>query len=491
RVPGQTQVLHEGTGDLLPVRARHGHGMRSVGAGRAVDLAEHLVRGDAAGLPAQAVGEDRHLLAERGGGRGLAVGAREHRHLGGLAGEGSQVLDQRLEGGQPHLVHGPADHQRVGEVVDVLAGAVDVHDLGEGLEGGALQAALDVVLDRLDVVDGLPLDLGVLGDAVGAEVLRDRAQQRPLLIGECAQAGDDLAVQQVDHPLGLHHQAGAVQRRLGEVVDQRCDLAAVAAVERGQGDRGSDVREGVSHGRHSPRTVRAGATGPDGRSVCAYARWLSGSPTPVTASTIAERIPMITPASSAHQKESNSRVSPTSPDTQLASSSMSVLMTSWNSPSVRQVMGKARKDRIGFTRVLISARISAIAPIVRTWVRSVALFSPRCMPGRISAVTHSARPVTMMCPRNRMDPLSVRRLNSASGISPRVRARTPRPGAAHPAYPGCMSDLPARSEGPAETIRLRPTLESLPAYVAGKPAADDRIRRYKVSSNESHLPPIP
>ncbi len=54
-----------------------------------------------------------------------------------------------------------------------------------------------------------------------------------------------------------------------------------------------------------------------------------------------------------------------------------------------------------------------------------------------------------------------------------------------------MSDLPARSEGPAETIRLRPTLESLPAYVAGKPAADDGIRRYKVSSNESHLPPIP
>ena len=44
---------------------------------------------------------------------------------------------------------------------------------------------------------------------------------------------------------------------------------------------------------------------------------------------------------------------------------------------------------------------------------------------------------------------------------------------------------------PAENIRLRPSLEDLPAYVAGRPAADDGIHRYKVSSNESHLPPIP
>ena len=43
---------------------------------------------------------------------------------------------------------------------------------------------------------------------------------------------------------------------------------------------------------------------------------------------------------------------------------------------------------------------------------------------------------------------------------------------------------------PAENIRLRPTLEGLPAYVAGKPAADDGILRYKISSNESPFPPV-
>ena len=231
--------------------------MRGVGAGRAVDLAEVLVGRDPPRLAAQPVREDGDLLAERGGGGGLAVGAREHRHLGGILGEGVQIRDHVLQGGQPHLLDRALDHQGVGEVVDVLAGAVDVHHLGEGLERGAGQAALDVVLDRLDVVDGLPLDLGVLGDAVGAEVLRDRAQQRPLVIGQGAQTGDHLAVQQVDHPLGLHHQAGAVQRRLGEVVDQRRGLRAVAAVERGQGDLRGDVREGVSHGHSLPDRARS------------------------------------------------------------------------------------------------------------------------------------------------------------------------------------------------------------------------------------------
>ena len=46
------------------------------------------------------------------------------------------------------------------------------------------------------------------------------------------------------------------------------------------------------------------------------------------------------------------------------------------------------------------------------------------------------------------------------------------------------------SDQPAENIRLRPALENLPAYVAGKPAADDGVVRYKASSNESPCPPV-
>lgn len=43
---------------------------------------------------------------------------------------------------------------------------------------------------------------------------------------------------------------------------------------------------------------------------------------------------------------------------------------------------------------------------------------------------------------------------------------------------------------PTENVRLRSALETLPAYVPGKPAADDGILRYKVSSNESPFPPV-
>ncbi|WP_193106533.1 histidinol-phosphate transaminase [Brachybacterium sp. FME24] len=43
---------------------------------------------------------------------------------------------------------------------------------------------------------------------------------------------------------------------------------------------------------------------------------------------------------------------------------------------------------------------------------------------------------------------------------------------------------------PTESIRLRPTLDDLPAYVAGRPAVDDGQRRFKASSNESPFPPV-
>ena len=62
-------------------------------------------------------------------------------------------------------------HQRMAGVVDVLAGAGEVHELGRRRQlGMALEAGLEPVLDRLDVVVGRALDvldgLGVgLGEA--------------------------------------------------------------------------------------------------------------------------------------------------------------------------------------------------------------------------------------------------------------------------------------------------------------------------------------
>ena len=61
-----------------------------------------------------------------------------------------------------------------------------------------------------------------------------------------------------------------------------------------------------------------------------------------------------------------------------------------------------------------------------------------------------------------------------------------------PNVPSTASAAAPRTEpqGPPENIRLRPVLEDLPAYVPGRPPADDGVRRFKVSSNESHFPPI-
>ncbi|MCW1806028.1 histidinol-phosphate transaminase [Brachybacterium squillarum] len=57
-----------------------------------------------------------------------------------------------------------------------------------------------------------------------------------------------------------------------------------------------------------------------------------------------------------------------------------------------------------------------------------------------------------------------------------------------PSQPQPAQPQPAQ---PVESIRVRPALESLPAYVAGRPPADDGRRRFKISSNESPFPPLP
>lgn len=63
------------------------------------------------------------------------------------------------------------------------------------------------------------------------------------------------------------------------------------------------------------------------------------------------------------------------------------------------------------------------------------------------------------------------------------------PDAASPA-PGPADPAPT-DPAPTERIRLRASLDALPAYVPGKPAPEDGVVRYKASSNESPFPPLP
>ncbi len=134
-----------------------------------------------------------------------------------------------------------------------------------GLGGDRGEPPLEEVLDGLDVVDGDPLDLGQLGDLVGAEVVDDGPQPGDLVVGEGPHAGDDAVGRLVDEPLDLDPDPGPVEGRLREVVDERGDGAAVAAVEGAEGDGWGCVSE-RGHGpilpepgcRSRPRRTRSG-----------------------------------------------------------------------------------------------------------------------------------------------------------------------------------------------------------------------------------------
>jgi hypothetical protein len=114
------------------------------------------------------------------------------------------------------------------------------------------EPTFEVVLDGFHVVGRAPFELGEFGDVAAAEVV-DETQQVGLLVGgERADMGDDLAGSEVDQPLDLDPDPLAVQRGLREVVHQRGDGSAVAAVESAKGDGRGRISK-RDHAGHPPR----------------------------------------------------------------------------------------------------------------------------------------------------------------------------------------------------------------------------------------------
>ena len=105
--------------------------MGVVVADGAVDLAQQLDVCDLLSLSPQARDDVGHLLAQ-GGRRGrLAVGARQHGLLGVVVRQGADRLDDAIGQRQQDRVPPFAQHQRVGQVVDVFGGAGEVHELAD------------------------------------------------------------------------------------------------------------------------------------------------------------------------------------------------------------------------------------------------------------------------------------------------------------------------------------------------------------------------
>ncbi len=99
--------------------------------------------------PVREVGE----LFAHGGGRGwLAVCARQHGHVCVVVRRLSQQLQHTVHGWQHDVTARVGEKQPVGEVVDVLRCAGEVHELPHARElgtAGLSDALLDEVLDGL------------------------------------------------------------------------------------------------------------------------------------------------------------------------------------------------------------------------------------------------------------------------------------------------------------------------------------------------------
>ncbi len=157
---------------------------------------------------------------------------------------GPQLRDHFVQARQHHRIAALAQHQRIGQVVDVLAGAGEVHELQRRRQRGvALQPLLDVVLYRLDVVVGRALDLLDPRGIGRRKAFRKRAQSRGIRGGERRQLRDRRLGRKRQQPFDLHVHARVDQPVFGEHPPQRIGLGGVAAVERGQGEQ-----LGVGHG---------------------------------------------------------------------------------------------------------------------------------------------------------------------------------------------------------------------------------------------------
>ena len=128
-IEGQPEAFDEALRERRPVDVGIGDHMRVVVADRAIDLAEQLDVGDLPALALEARDDIGDFLAQRGRRGGLAMRARKHRLAGLGMRQVGEAIDQTVQRRQQHPVTRVAQHQRIGEVVDVFRGAGEVDEL--------------------------------------------------------------------------------------------------------------------------------------------------------------------------------------------------------------------------------------------------------------------------------------------------------------------------------------------------------------------------
>jgi len=234
---GETETGDKRFGEGGPVHVGVGGVVGGVGAAGPGEFAREPLSGplNAGQRLAQTGGVDGHLLAERCGGRRLAMSAGEHRHVPVLMGHISERVPNLAEFRDQHFLDGGLDEQAVGEVVHVLAGEPEVNPLGSVYVLG--QALADEVLDGFHVVvrgrilavafgfelfdypGVLLIEPFIEGFESGLLVLVDFKRRRAKV-----SKGDEI--------LDFDAHTGTHERLFAGVLDQGLSVAGVAAIQR-------------------------------------------------------------------------------------------------------------------------------------------------------------------------------------------------------------------------------------------------------------------
>jgi glutathione S-transferase len=239
RIPAQLLRDDEPAAELDPVDIRAGAVVRVVVTDRAIPFGQDLDRLQAALRALQARADIRHLLAEGGGTGALAVGARQHRQLGMCSCQHLQKSYQRTGLRQQHIVPCRLQQPRIAEIIEVLGGAAEVHQLERCAAGaGRRQLIAHEVLDRLDVVIDALLDRLDDGWGAGGWIARQRGAPVMHGGGQISAEQPQLRSRKLAEPQGLDPNALTDQRGLGKVIAQRRGDGGIATIhgrERCQG----------------------------------------------------------------------------------------------------------------------------------------------------------------------------------------------------------------------------------------------------------------
>ena len=177
-----------------------------------------------------AVHKHGDFFAKRRRRRRLAVGAGQHRGVTFGLRQFRQGGHHSPYGRPPHLADRGSERDSVGKVVDVLACAGEVRQLGDAVETQSGKVFTNQVLHRLHVVTGHGLEFGDARDIGVTEVRRHIAQREALLRRELGTK--ETLIRETNQPFDFDMDTSAVESRLRKVFADFGHRRVITTIER-------------------------------------------------------------------------------------------------------------------------------------------------------------------------------------------------------------------------------------------------------------------